>query len=256
MLQQRPPGHRTLPRVRHGPADGRRGQFLLRQVRPPRPARVVPHHGTLLRVSADGSRTDIIATASAPPTASASTTTAPSSSPTRKATGHRKTASTTWSPTAASTATCSATPTSPTPPTPPCASRWPGSPMQGPVARRTRPRAGMRMGPARRITAQPQLRLRPKIFIVPHESVDGQLAGRPLRAADPGLSHRRDARPFHPPMARSTPAAWSGLGNQLPAGRRLLPPAPHRPAGPICRWPSLRVPEPSTLLSVSRWRSA
>ena len=31
VLQQRPPGHRALPRVRHGPADRRRGQLLLRQ---------------------------------------------------------------------------------------------------------------------------------------------------------------------------------------------------------------------------------
>ena len=45
-LQQRPPGDRALPRVRHGLADRRRGELLLRQGRPPRPARAraAPRH--------------------------------------------------------------------------------------------------------------------------------------------------------------------------------------------------------------------
>ena len=38
VLQQRPPGHRALPRVRDGPADRRRGELLLRQGGAARPA--------------------------------------------------------------------------------------------------------------------------------------------------------------------------------------------------------------------------
>ena len=63
MLQQRSSGDGALSRVRHGPANRRGRQLLLRQERHAMPCKaVVPHHGTLLRVSKDGSKTDILAT--------------------------------------------------------------------------------------------------------------------------------------------------------------------------------------------------
>ena len=61
-LQQRPPGDRTFPRVRDGPADRRGREFLLRQGRRHGKTALVPQHGTLLRVSRDGLRTEILAT--------------------------------------------------------------------------------------------------------------------------------------------------------------------------------------------------
>ncbi len=56
---------------------------------------LVPQHGTLLRVSRDGLRTEILATGFRARTASAWATTALSSSPTRRDSGPRRTASTT-----------------------------------------------------------------------------------------------------------------------------------------------------------------
>ena len=70
-------------------ADEEGNLYYARSARHARPP-LVPHHGTLLKVSADGSETRRSSpTASARPTASAATRMAPSSSPTRRATGTR-----------------------------------------------------------------------------------------------------------------------------------------------------------------------
>ncbi|MFO0889448.1 MAG: DUF6797 domain-containing protein [Isosphaeraceae bacterium] len=50
VLQQRPPGHRALPRIRDGFADRSRGEFLLREGRVPRTAR----HGAASRDAPEG----------------------------------------------------------------------------------------------------------------------------------------------------------------------------------------------------------
>ena len=199
-LQQRPPGHRALPRVRDGPANRRRGQLLLRQGGPPRP------DGASCRSTARSCAS--ARTARAPtswPPASAPQRRLPQ--PRRHVLPHRpgrvldpEEPDQLGQTRAASTATCGAITTSPTRPT----ARWSRPSAGSPTPSIARPPnwSGSR---ARR---QPGGRCEGsllslsygngKIFVVPHEIVGRPDAGRGVRIADSSVPDRRHARAVQP----------------------------------------------------------
>ena len=169
---------------------------------------VVPQHGTLLKIGKGGGPTEILATGFRARTASASTPTAPSSSPTRRGSGSPRTGST-GSSGAGSTATCGVITTSRTHPTRRWSRRSAGSRM--PSTDRRPSWCGSRARhPAWAPLRGSLLNLsygNGKVFVVPHEVVGGRMQGgmcacrsRRRRPASCGAGSAR-------PTASSTPAA-------------------------------------------------
>ena len=70
-----------------------------------------------------------------------------------------------------------------------------------------------------------------KVYVVPHEKVGGQVQGGHVRAADAAVSHRRDARPIPSAQWATLLLRHVRLGRQPDAARRLLPRPLHRQAG-------------------------
>ena len=69
-----------------------------------------------------------------------------------------------------------------------------------------------------------------KVFLVPHENVGGTDAGRHDRTADSGVSDRRDARSLSSGRRPALSVRHVCLGRQRNATRRTLSPASHRSA--------------------------